>query len=156
MIITPKNSQHVDSVETFMMDYHSLTPKRYSYSDIKKMTSSFANILGQGGFGNVYRGKLPEGRLVAVKVLKESKDDGEEFMNEVASISRTSHVNVVTLLGFCYERNKRALIYEFMPNGSLDSFISVKGSPHTNCRLEWKKLYEIAVGNNPKMFGDFK
>jgi interleukin-1 receptor-associated kinase 1 len=146
MIITPKNSQHVDSVETFMMDYHSLTPKRYSYSDIKKMTSSFANILGQGGFGNVYRGKLPEGRLVAVKVLKESKGDGEEFMNEVASISRTSHVNVVTLLGFCYERNKRALIYEFMPNGSLDSFISDKGSPHTNCRLEWKKLYEIAVG----------
>jgi interleukin-1 receptor-associated kinase 1 len=83
---------------------------------------------------------------VALKVLKESKGDGEEFMNEVASISRTSHVNVVTLLSFCYERNKRALIYEFMPNGSLDSFISVKGSPHTNCRLEWKKLYEIAVG----------
>ncbi|RQP02197.2 hypothetical protein POPTR_017G117120v4 [Populus trichocarpa] len=146
-IIRPKNSQHVDSVETFMMDYHSLTPKRYSYSDIKKMTSSFVNILGQGGFGYVYRGKLPDdGRLVAVKVLKESKGDGEEFMNEVASISRTSHVNVVTLLGFCYERNKRALIYEFMPNGSLDSFISDKGSPLTNCRLEWKKLYEIAVG----------
>ena len=146
-IIRPKSSQHDDSVETFMMDYHSITPKRYSYSDIKKMTSSFVNILGQGGFGYVYRGKLPDdGRLVAVKVLKESKGDGEEFMNEVASISRTSHVNVVTLLGFCYERNKRALIYEFMPNGSLDSFISDKGSPHTNCRLEWKKLYEIAVG----------
>ncbi|KAI5559269.1 hypothetical protein BDE02_17G098500 [Populus trichocarpa] len=142
-----KNSQHVGRVETFMMDYHSLTPKRYSYSDIKKMTNSFVNTLGEGGFGNVYRGKLPDdGRLVAVKVLKESKGDGEEFMNEVASISRTSHVNVVTLLGFCYERNKRALIYEFMPNGSLDSFLSNKGSPHTNCRLEWKKLYEIAVG----------
>jgi len=142
-----KNSQHVGRVETFMMDYHSLTPKRYSYSDIKKMTNSFVNTLGEGGFGNVYRGKLPDdGRLVAVKVLKQSKGDGEEFMNEVASISRTSHVNVVTLLGFCYERNKRALIYEFMPNGSLDSFISDKGSPHTNCRLEWKKLYEIAVG----------
>ncbi|XP_061948069.1 LEAF RUST 10 DISEASE-RESISTANCE LOCUS RECEPTOR-LIKE PROTEIN KINASE-like 2.1 isoform X2 [Populus nigra] len=146
-IFRPKNSQHADSVETFMMDYHSLTPKRYSYSDIKKMTSSFVNILGQGGFGYVYRGKLlDDGRLVAVKVLKESKGDGEEFMNEVASISRTSHVNVVTLLGFCYERNKRALIYEFMPNGSLDSFISDKGTPLTNCRLEWKKLYEIAVG----------
>ncbi|KAG6743132.1 hypothetical protein POTOM_054078 [Populus tomentosa] len=98
MIFRPKNSQHVDSVETFMMDNHSLTPKRYSYSDIKKMTSSFINILGQGGFGYVYRGKLPDGRLVAIKVLKEAKGDGEEFMNEVASISRTSHVNVVTLL----------------------------------------------------------
>nr|XP_034889458.1 LEAF RUST 10 DISEASE-RESISTANCE LOCUS RECEPTOR-LIKE PROTEIN KINASE-like 2.7 isoform X2 [Populus alba] len=136
-----------DKTETFMMDYHSFTPKRYSYSDIKKMTNSFVNTLGEGGFGNVYRGKLPnDGRLVAVKVLKESKGDGEEFMNEVASISRTSHVNVVTLLGFCYEKNKRALIYEFMPNGSLDSFISEKGSPHTNCRLEWENLYEIAVG----------
>jgi serine/threonine protein kinase len=130
-----------------MMDYHSLIPKRYSYSEIKKMTNSFVYTLGQGGFGNVYRGKLPDdGRLVAVKVLKESKGDGEEFMNEVASISRTSHVNVVNLLGFCYERNKRALIYEFMPNGSLDSFLSDKGSTRTNCRLEWKKLYEIAVG----------
>ncbi|KAI5559276.1 hypothetical protein BDE02_17G099000 [Populus trichocarpa] len=142
-----KKSQHVGRVKTFMMDYHSLTPRRYSYSEIKKMTNSFVYTLGQGGFGNVYRGKLPDdGHLVAVKVLKESKGDGEEFMNEVASISRTSHVNVVTLLGFCYERNKRALIYEFMPNGSLDSFISNKESPHTNCRLEWKKLYEIAVG----------
>uniref|UniRef100_A0A6N2KVH1 Protein kinase domain-containing protein n=1 Tax=Salix viminalis TaxID=40686 RepID=A0A6N2KVH1_SALVM len=138
-----KNSQHVDSVETFMMDYHSLTLKRFSYSHIKKMTNSFVYTLGHGGFGNVYRGKLPDGRLVAIKVLKESKGDGEEFMNEVASISRTSHVNVVTLLGFCYERNKRALIYEFMPNGSLDSFISDKS---TSCRLEWKKLYEIAIG----------
>ncbi|KAG6743131.1 hypothetical protein POTOM_054077 [Populus tomentosa] len=142
-----KKSQHGSRVETFMMDYHSLTPKRYSYSDIKKMTTSFVNTLGEGGFGKVYKGKLlDDGRLVAVKVLKESRDDGEEFMNEVASISRTSHVNVVTLLGFCYERNKRALIYEFMPNGSLDSFISHKGSPHTKCRLEWEKLYEIAVG----------
>ncbi|KAJ6861325.1 hypothetical protein NC651_037416 [Populus alba x Populus x berolinensis] len=142
-----KKSQHGSRVETFMMDYHSLTPKRYSYSDIKKITTSFVNTLGEGGFGKVYKGKLPDnGRLVAVKVLKESRDDGEEFMNEVASISRTSHVNVVTLLGFCYERNKRALIYEFMPNGSLDSFISHKGSPHTKCRLEWEKLYEIAVG----------
>ncbi|KAJ6867278.1 hypothetical protein NC652_038487 [Populus alba x Populus x berolinensis] len=145
MIFRPKNSQHVDSVETFMMDNHSLTPKRYSYSDIKKMTSSFINILGQGGFGYVYRGKLPDGRLVAIKVLKEAKGDGEEFMNEVASISRTSHVNVVTLLGFCYERNKRALIYEFMPNGSLDSFIFDKGSPHTNCRLEWKNYMKLQL-----------
>uniref|UniRef100_A0A6N2N0H0 non-specific serine/threonine protein kinase n=1 Tax=Salix viminalis TaxID=40686 RepID=A0A6N2N0H0_SALVM len=141
-----KNWQHADNVETFMMNYHSLTPKRFSYSDIKKITNSFVYTLGHGGFGNVYRGKLPNGRLVAVKVLKDTEGDGEDFMNEVASISRTSHVNVVTLLGFCYERNKRALIYEFMPNGSLDSFILYKRSPNTNRRLEWKKLYEIAVG----------
>jgi serine/threonine protein kinase len=141
-----KNSQNVDKFEKFMMDHHRLTPRRYSYSDIKKITNSFTNILGQGGFGNVYKGKLTDGRLVAVKVLKDSKGDGEEFMNEVASISRTSHVNIVTLLGFCYEKTKRALIYEFMTKGSLDKFISYEGTPDTNFGLEWERFYEIAVG----------
>jgi len=146
MIFKLKNSQNVDRFETFMMDYHGLTPRCYSYSDIKKITNSFTNKLGEGGFGNVYKGKLTDGRLVAVKVLKESKGDGEEFMNEVASISRTSHVNIVTLLGFCYEKTKRALIYEFMTKGSLDKFISYEGTPDTNFGLEWERFYEIAVG----------
>jgi serine/threonine protein kinase len=129
-----------------MMDYHCLTPRRYSYLDIKKITSSFTNKLGEGGFGNVYEGKLRDGRLVAVKVLKDSKGDGEEFMSEVASISRTSHLNIVTLLGFCYEKTERALIYEFMTKGSLDKFISYEGTPDTNFGLQWERFYEIAVG----------
>ena len=61
------------------------------------MTKSFNNKLGQGGYGCVYKGQLQDGCFVAVKVLKESKGNGEEFINEVASISRTSHVNIVTL-----------------------------------------------------------
>ncbi|XP_035547238.1 LEAF RUST 10 DISEASE-RESISTANCE LOCUS RECEPTOR-LIKE PROTEIN KINASE-like 2.2 [Juglans regia] len=99
-----------------------MAPKRYTYSDVKKLTKSFKDKVGQGGFGVVYKGKLPDGRIVAVKVLSKSKDNGKEFINEVASISRTSHVNIVSLLGECYERSKRALIYEFVPNGSLDSY----------------------------------
>ncbi|XP_020082610.1 LEAF RUST 10 DISEASE-RESISTANCE LOCUS RECEPTOR-LIKE PROTEIN KINASE-like 2.4 [Ananas comosus] len=79
--------------------------------------------LGQGGFGIVYKGSLPNGHQVAVKVLTKSKENGEEFINEVASISRTSHVNIVRLLGFCLDGSKRALIYDFMPNGSLERFI---------------------------------
>ena len=109
------------------------------------MTNSFINKLGQGGYSSVYKGKLPDGKLVAVKVLSESKGNGEDFVNEVASISKTSHVNIVTLLGFSCEKNKRALIYEFMPNGSLDKFIYHRDSSATNCRLEWKTLYKIAV-----------
>ena len=66
------------------------------------MTNSFEDKLGQGGDGGVYKGKLQDGCLVAVKVLIESRGNGEEFINEVASISRTSHVNIVTLMGFYF------------------------------------------------------
>ena len=101
-----------------------LPVKRYKFKEVKKMTKSFKHKLGQGGYGDVFRGKLlDDGRLVAVKVLMASKGKGEEFINEVASISRTSHINIVTLLGFCLEGKKRVLIYEFMPNGLLEKFI---------------------------------
>ncbi|XP_075662362.1 LEAF RUST 10 DISEASE-RESISTANCE LOCUS RECEPTOR-LIKE PROTEIN KINASE-like 2.5 [Castanea sativa] len=137
-----KNDKYV---KAFILNYGSLAPKYYRYSEIKKMTNSFKNKLGQGGYSSVYKGKLPDGKLVAVKVLSESKGNGEDFVNEVASISRTSHVNIVTLLGFSCEKNNRALIYEFMPNGSLDKFIYHRDSSATNCRLEWKTLYKMAV-----------
>ncbi|GMY24337.1 LEAF RUST 10 DISEASE-RESISTANCE LOCUS RECEPTOR-LIKE PROTEIN KINASE-like 2.4 [Fagus crenata] len=121
-----------ENVKAFIMNYGSLAPKQYSYSEIKKMTNSFIKKLGQGGYGGVYKGKLLDGKLVAVKVLSESKGNGEEFINEVASISRTFQVNIVTLLGFCYEKQRQALIYEFMPNGSLDKFIYLQGSSTKN------------------------
>jgi serine/threonine protein kinase len=132
--------------EEIIKKYGSMAPKRYTYSDVKKLTNSLKEKVGQGGYGVVYKGKLPDGRMVAVKILSASKGNGEEFINEVASISGTSHVNIVTLLGFCYERTKRALIYEFMPNGSLDKFIYDKGSPIANCHLDSKTMFQIAVG----------
>ncbi|GKV16762.1 hypothetical protein SLEP1_g27356 [Rubroshorea leprosula] len=140
--LTSKNDERV---EAFILQYGSLAPKRFSYSDIKKITNSLKDKLGQGGYGSVYKGELADGHIVAVKVLRKSKGDGQDFINEVASISRTSHVNIVTLLGFCYERLKRALIYEFMPNGSLDKFICNQGSLK-NHQLAIKTLYEIALG----------
>ena len=122
------------NVEEFIRQHGSSTPKRYKYSDIKKITNSLKEELGHGGFGSVYKGRLTDGRLVAVKILNASKGNGEDFINEVASIGRTSHVNVVTLLGFCYEGKKRALIYEFMWNGSLDnSYIMVSTSVGKSC-----------------------
>ncbi|XVF31580.1 hypothetical protein REPUB_Repub17cG0003100 [Reevesia pubescens] len=136
-----------ERIEAFILQYGSeLAPKRYSYSDIKKITKSFKDELGQGGFGTVYKGKLRDGRLVAVKLLSESKGGGEEFVNEVASISRTSHVNIVPFIGFCYEGSIRALIYEFMPNGSLDKFICNQALPDQCHQLDLKTLYDIAVG----------
>ncbi|KAK7272971.1 hypothetical protein RIF29_14016 [Crotalaria pallida] len=133
-------------VENFISSNSFLAPKRYNFSEVKKITNSFQNKLGQGGFGVVYKAILQDGRHVAVKVISNSTRCGEEFLNEVASISKTSHVNIVSLLGFCYERNKKALIYEFMSNGSLDKFIYKKGSPDAICTLDWNVLYKIAIG----------
>ncbi|XP_016648949.1 PREDICTED: LEAF RUST 10 DISEASE-RESISTANCE LOCUS RECEPTOR-LIKE PROTEIN KINASE-like 2.5 [Prunus mume] len=146
VLFVKKDKRDEFDVEAFIRNYESLTPKRYTYANVKKMTDSFKDKIGKGGYGTVYKGRLPDGLLVAVKVLSESKGNGEDFINEVASIGRTSHVNIVTLSGFCYERGKRALIYEFMPNGSLDNFIHKYGSEMANFRLEWKTLSEIAVG----------
>ncbi|KAL8201132.1 hypothetical protein R6Q57_012471 [Mikania cordata] len=134
------------SVEAFIKQYGSLATKRYKYSDIKKMTNSFQVQLGRGGFGTVFRGKLSDGRLVAVKVLNSSRATGKEFINEVASIGRISHVNIVSLLGFCSGNQKRALVYEFMPNGSLEKFIQSHNSEKPIMQLEMKKLYEVALG----------
>ncbi|XP_024011650.1 LEAF RUST 10 DISEASE-RESISTANCE LOCUS RECEPTOR-LIKE PROTEIN KINASE-like 2.7 isoform X3 [Eutrema salsugineum] len=117
--------------------------KHYTYAQVKKITKSFEEVIGKGGFGIVYRGTLCDGRMVAVKVLKDSKDDnGEDFINEVSSMSQTSHINIVSLLGFCSEGSKRAIIYEFLQNGSLDKFISDKTSLH----LDLTTVYRIALG----------
>ncbi|KAM4084398.1 hypothetical protein ACB094_08G129200 [Castanea mollissima] len=133
------------SVEALLRNHEPHVIRRYKYSDIKSMTKSFKNKLGQGGYGCVYKGQLQDGCFVAVKVLKESKGNGEEFINKVASISRTSYVNIVTLKGFCSEGSKRALIYELMPNGSLEKFI-YKGNPsNSNHQLGWETLYKISI-----------
>ncbi|XP_059434653.1 PR5-like receptor kinase [Corylus avellana] len=141
-----KESLNHQTVEAFIRNHGPLVIRRYHYSDIKKMTNSFRHKLGKGGYGGVYKGMLQDGCLVAVKVLKESRGNGEEFINEVASISRTSHVNIVSLMGFCFEGSKRALIHEFMPNGSLEKFIYNKSPSKSDRQLEWETLYNIAIG----------
>ncbi|KAL3630351.1 hypothetical protein CASFOL_023335 [Castilleja foliolosa] len=134
-----ESNQHIDKV---LLNHGSLAPKRYNYTQIKKITKSFKDKLGRGAYGIVYKGKLPDdGQLVAVKVLTGSDNDAQDFINEVSSISKTSHVNIVNLLGFCYDSKNRALVYEYMPNKSLDNFISKNGRD-----LDWEKMYKIAVG----------
>ncbi|XP_047150029.1 PR5-like receptor kinase, partial [Vigna umbellata] len=134
-------------IENILKEQGPLTTARFSYLEVKKMTNSFRNKLGQGGFGSVYKGKLHDGRVVAVKILSVSKGNGEEFINEVVSISRTSHVNIIRLLGFCFDNTHRALIYEFMPNGSLDKFIyEDKNASKDVQHLDWKILNDIAIG----------
>ena len=144
--IWKKQSPTQRNIEAFLQHYGPLQARRYSYLDVKKMTDSFKEKLGQGGFGSVYKGKLHDGCLVAVKVLDESKANGEDFINEVATISRTSHVNIVSLLGFCFEGVKRALVYEFMPNGSLEKFVFNENSTENIRQLDWDMYYQISLG----------
>ncbi|CAI9276047.1 unnamed protein product [Lactuca saligna] len=139
-----RKTKNSSNVENFLKN-HEFLAKRYSYLQVKKMTSSFQVKLGQGGFGCVYRGVLSNGNLVAVKILNKLKGNNEDFINEVASVGKTSHVNIVSLVGFCFEGNKKALIYEFMPNGSLEKFIYNQASSSIN-QLGWEKLHEIAIG----------
>ncbi|KAG5242265.1 receptor protein [Salix suchowensis] len=133
-----------DNIEEFLQsDDHNLMSVRYSYSEIKKITNRFSEKLGEGGYGSVYKGKLRSGRFAAVKVLRQEKTKGQDFINEVATIGKIHHCNVVQLIGFTAEGSKRALVYEFMPNGSLEKYIfSRQGSiPLSN-----HKLYEISLG----------
>ncbi|KAG6516533.1 rust resistance kinase Lr10-like [Zingiber officinale] len=141
-----------DAVEKFLRNQQqSLSPTRYAYSDIVAMTGHFRERLGQGGFGAVFKGHIMGTYPVAVKLLGGSNFHGQDFINEVDTIGRIHHVNVVRLLGFCSEGSKRALVYEFMPNGSLDRYIfSSKSNRNGACssrrRLSSRKLNEIALG----------
>ena len=134
-----------DAVEDFLRSQNNLRPINYSFSDLKNMTKAFKDKLGEGGYGSVYKGTLRSGRDVAVKVLGKSKANGQEFINEVATIGRIHHVNVVRLIGFCAERSKRALVYEFMPNGSLEKHIFRRELPEEST-LSFEKMYEISLG----------
>nr|XP_029143269.1 LEAF RUST 10 DISEASE-RESISTANCE LOCUS RECEPTOR-LIKE PROTEIN KINASE-like 2.4 [Arachis hypogaea]XP_029149763.1 LEAF RUST 10 DISEASE-RESISTANCE LOCUS RECEPTOR-LIKE PROTEIN KINASE-like 2.4 [Arachis hypogaea] len=120
-----KHASIYENIEEFLQG-NNLIPIRYSYKEIKKMTRDFKEKLGEGGFGSVYKGKLRSGPFVAIKMLGKAKTNGQEFISEVATIGRIHHANVVRLIGFCVEGSKRALVYEFMPNGSLDKFIFSK------------------------------
>ena len=91
----------------------------------------------------MYKGKLQSGRLLAIKMLDNFKANGQDFISEVATIGKIHHMNVVQLIGFCAKGPKRALIYEFMPNGSLDKYIfSLEG----RIPLSIEKIYKISLG----------
>lgn len=141
-----RGSGSVPRLESFLQKQETSHLKRYTYSQVKRMTKYFAHKLGQGGYGAVFRGSLPDGREVAVKMLKDTEGDGEEFINEVASISRTSHVNIVTLLGFCLQGSKRALLYEYMPNGSPERYAFRSNSAEGYQNLSCDKLFDIITG----------
>ncbi|ESQ35724.1 hypothetical protein EUTSA_v10006804mg [Eutrema salsugineum] len=105
---------------------------------------SISNKLGQGGFGTVYKGKLKDGKEIAVKRLSSSSGEGtEEFMNELKLISKLQHRNLVRLLGYCIEGEEKILVYEFMVNKSLDTFLF---DMKKKLEIDWPKRFNIIQG----------
>ncbi|XP_051222532.2 rust resistance kinase Lr10 [Lolium perenne] len=133
-------------VEMFLRTYGTSKPTRYTFSEVKKMAKRFKEKIGQGGFGSVYKGELPNGVPVAVKMLENSTAEGGEFINEVATIGRIHHANIVQLLGFCSEGTRRSLIYEFMPNESLERYIFSTGSNINRQLLVPDKILDVSLG----------
>ncbi|CAN6690010.1 unnamed protein product [Malus baccata var. baccata] len=119
---------------------------QFNFDTIRVATDDFseANKLGQGGFGSVYKGRLLNGEEIAVKRLSVNSGQGDlEFKNEVLLVAKLQHRNLVRLLGFCLEGIERLLIYEFVPNASLDHIIF---DPIKRAQLDWNRCYRIIIG----------
>uniref|UniRef100_A0A0D9ZX47 non-specific serine/threonine protein kinase n=1 Tax=Oryza glumipatula TaxID=40148 RepID=A0A0D9ZX47_9ORYZ len=116
----------------------------FTLEDLKLSTNDFReiNAIGAGGYGTVYRGKLPDGQLIAIKRSKQgSMQGGLEFKTEIELLSRVHHKNLVGLVGFCFEKGERMLVYEFIPNGTLsEALYGIKG-----VQLDWSRRLKIAL-----------
>jgi hypothetical protein len=127
----------IDAVEKFLRIQLMIGPTRYVFIAIIAVTNHFRDKLGQRGYSSVYKGMLLPGSVhIAVKMLEgNSNCNGEDFISEVSTVGRIHHVNMVRLVGFCAEEMRRALVYVYMPHGSLDKYIfSAKKS------FSWGKL----------------
>ncbi|PPR83281.1 hypothetical protein GOBAR_AA37431 [Gossypium barbadense] len=119
---------------------------QFDLSIIEAATNNFAKVnkIGAGGFGSVYKGILTDGQEIAVKRLSTSSGQGaDEFQTEVVLVAKLQHRNLVKLLGYCLERKERILVYEFVPNKSLDHFIF---DPEKQRQLDWPQRYKIIKG----------
>lgn len=145
-------------IEDQILQHSSMAPKKYKLSEIRKATGGFSpqNKLGQGGFGTVYKGTLLDGnnhnsKEIAVKrVSKDSRQGKQEFIAEVTTIGSLHHRNLVKLIGWCYESRELLLVYEFMPNGSLDKYLfgdnNNKGEQQCCSTLNWETRHSVIHG----------
>ncbi|KAK8315649.1 hypothetical protein V6Z11_D01G255800 [Gossypium hirsutum] len=135
--------KNADVIEDWELE---IGPQRYDYHELKRATNGFSDkaLLGHGGFGKVYKGKLKDSKTqVAVKrVSHESKQGLREFVSEIASIGRLRHRNLVQLLGWCRRRGDLLLVYDYMANGSLDKFLF----DDPKIVLNWEQRLNIIKG----------
>ncbi|XP_057996322.1 cysteine-rich receptor-like protein kinase 25 isoform X2 [Hevea brasiliensis] len=137
------NALREQNVGDEITDVNSL---QFDLAIIQSATNNFSadNKIGEGGFGTVYKGKLYNGQEIAVKRL--SRDSGQgltEFKNEVMLVAKLQHKNLVRLQGFCADRKEKILVYEYVPNGSLDRFLF---DTEKQGKLNWPRRYKIIEG----------
>ncbi|XP_058099368.1 L-type lectin-domain containing receptor kinase SIT2-like [Magnolia sinica] len=142
-VIVRRKIKFAEVLEDWEREYG---PHRFSYKDLFMATKGFKDkeLLGVGGFGRVYRGVLPASKIkVAVKKIShESRQGMREFISEIVSLGRLRHWNLVRLLGYCRRRRELLLVYDFMPNGSLEKFLF----DHPKKMLTWSQRFQIVKG----------
>ncbi|XVF74740.1 hypothetical protein PTKIN_Ptkin13bG0136000 [Pterospermum kingtungense] len=130
--------------EDNLLDGFSGMPVRYTYNELCKATNNFSKKVGQGGFGSVYQGVMPDGTQLAVKKLEGAGQGKKEFKAEVRTIGSIHHIHLVKLKGFCTEGVHRILVYEFMGKRSLDKWIFKNNEE--SIILDWNTRFNIALG----------
>ncbi|KAL6564554.1 Receptor-like serine/threonine-protein kinase ale2 [Orobanche minor] len=131
----------------FGMPASVLSVKTFSLIELEKATEKFSlkKVLGEGGFGRVYHGVMQDGTEVAIKLLTRDNQNGDrEFIAEIEMLSRLHHRNLVKLVGICIEQRTRCLVYELVPNGSVESHLH--GDDRSKGRLDWDARLKIALG----------
>ncbi|CAL9112558.1 unnamed protein product [Musa acuminata var. zebrina] len=144
-ILTWRNRKRRLSEQNEVFTGLDVKPYTFSYAELRTATEDFnpSNVVGEGGFGPVFKGKLTDGRTVAVKQLSATSHQGKgQFLAEIATISAVQHRNLVKLHGCCVEEEKRLLVYEYLENKSLDQAIFGKSDLH----LDWPKRFDVLLG----------
>ncbi|KAH9612831.1 hypothetical protein KSS87_021564 [Heliosperma pusillum] len=128
------------------LEKYSTTCRLFTYQELLSATSDFIpeNVVGKGGSSQVYRGCLPDGKEIAVKILKPSEDVLQEFIAEIDIITTINHKNIISLCGFCLEDENLILVYDFLPKGSLEE--NLHGDQSDPKLFGWEKRYKVAVG----------
>ncbi|GLJ32901.1 hypothetical protein SUGI_0662700 [Cryptomeria japonica] len=119
--------------------------RAFTYKELKTATRNFTHKLGGGEFSSVFKGSLNDNTQVAVKKIGNSKDGEKEFQKELSTVGRLQHQNLIQLRGFCLEQSRNLLVYEYMPIGSLDSFLFDNSKAQYKV-LDWKTRFQIALG----------
>ncbi|CDY54246.1 hypothetical protein HID58_088275 [Brassica napus] len=141
-----KKKKYAEVLEQWEKEY---SPQRYSFRNLYKATKGFKEnqLLGAGGFGKVYKGILPSGTQIAVKRVYHDAEQGmKQYVAEIASMGRLRHKNLVQLLGYCRRKGELLLVYEYMPNGSLDNYL------FNNQNLTWSQRLNIIKGVASALF----